>query len=176
MNCVIWSGKPRMINYGAYQACVCQRVANVYELCDGVNGFSEQGKKIRFTTRPGESVDALVIDDCVLTDNQPKCDGLFVFTSPSKNALALVELKGSDIAKAFAQLSFVKQHRQEYQHIKQLVSQQVKGFVKETAYIVSNFKISKVEKEKLEQQHAIRVKAVLHCEATTPVPDLRKQI
>ncbi|MBD3768387.1 MAG: hypothetical protein IE928_10670, partial [Gammaproteobacteria bacterium] len=89
-----------MINYGAYQACVCQRMANVYELCDGDDGFSEQGKKLRFTTRPGESVDALVIDGCVFTDNQPKCDGLFVFTSPSKNALALVELKGSDIAKA----------------------------------------------------------------------------
>jgi len=36
----------------------------------------------------------------------------------------------------------------------------VQRVLKEAAYIVSNFKISKVDKEKLEQHHAIRVKAV----------------
>lgn len=165
-----------MINYSNFQCCVCHRMMNTHPLCDGFNGFSEQGKKVRFSTRPGENVDALVVDGCVLTDSQLKCDGLLVWSSQSKALLALVELKGTDMAKAFAQLAFVKQQRQEYQQIKQLVSQQVQGVVKEAAYIVSNFKISKVEKEKLEQHHSIRVKAILQCEATTPVPDLRNHI
>lgn len=97
-----------MINYGAFQTCVCQRMANVCELCDGVNGFRGQGKVVRFSIRPGENVDALVIDCCVLADNQPKCDGLFVFTSQSKSTLALAELKGREMTTAFEQLAFVK--------------------------------------------------------------------
>jgi hypothetical protein len=38
----------------------------------------------------------------------------------------------------------------------------VQRVLKEAAYIVRNFEISKVGKEKLEQYHAIRVKAVLY--------------
>lgn len=165
-----------MINYGIFQSCVCQRMPNTHVLCEGVNGFSEQGKKVRFSTKSGEQVDALVIDGCVLSDNQPKCDGLFVFTSPSKNILALVELKGTDIVRAFTQLAFVKKQRAEYVLIKQLVASQTSGRLVEKAFVVSNASIGKVEQERLENQLGIRVSAILHCEATTPVPDLRAYI
>lgn len=46
----------------------------------------------------------------------------------------------------------------------------------EKAFIVSNGMLSKPERESLENQHGIRVREVLHCEATTPVPDLRQYL
>jgi hypothetical protein len=46
----------------------------------------------------------------------------------------------------------------------------------ERAFIVSNGFLTKPEKEKLENQHRIRVEAILHCEGATPVPDLRQYL
>ena len=63
--------------------------------------------------------------------------------------VCLVQLKGaSDIAHAFAQLAFV----------------------------VTNGLLSRPEKERLEKHHGMRVQEVLHCEASTPIPDLRSRI
>lgn len=42
--------------------------------------------------------------------------------------------------------------------------------------IVSNGMLSKPELENLENQYKIRVKKILHCEATTPIPDLKEII
>ena len=48
------------------------------------------------------------------------------------------------------------------------------GHLVEKAFIVSNGMLSKPEIERQEIAHGIRVSAVLHCEPTSKVPDLRE--
>ncbi|GKT12709.1 MAG: hypothetical protein ISEC1_P1689 [Thiomicrorhabdus sp.] len=166
-----------MVDIEPFNHCICLRMVNHQSLCDGKHGFSEQGKKVRFSTRSGESLMTVVMDGCILTDQQLKCDGLFFFQSSSKNLVCLVELKGANhIAHAFEQLAFVQKHRDEYIQLKQAFTTNSVGQLQEKAFIVSNGSLSKVEHEKLENQHSIRVTAILHSEATTPVPDLRNYI
>lgn len=50
----------------------------------------------------------------------------------------------------------------------------VKPVVK--AFVVTNGLLSRPEKERLEKHHGVRVQEVLHCEASTPIPDLRSRI
>jgi hypothetical protein len=47
----------------------------------------------------------------------------------------------------------------------------VQGFA-----IVSNAQLSKGDREKLENLNGIRVRNILHCEAMTPIPDLKELI
>ncbi|MBU0464556.1 MAG: hypothetical protein KKE12_13300 [Proteobacteria bacterium] len=82
----------------------------------------------------------------------------------------------TDISKAFEQLRYTRDERLEYKQIIALFSQQETKNVVERFVIVSNAQISKVEREKLENAHNIRVRKILHCEATTPVPDLKELI
>jgi hypothetical protein len=165
-----------VINLASLQHCVCQRMGNVLSLCDGEHQFSENGIKIRHTTRPGEKVTAVVLDGCVFTDQQMKCDGLFIFESQNHIVLSLVELKGKDIAHAFEQIAYVKNQRTEYGQIKQQVVQQAIGNLNEKAFVVSSALISKTDKEKLESHYQLRITAILHSTATTPVPDIRSYI
>ncbi|WP_157792541.1 hypothetical protein [Thiomicrospira microaerophila] len=46
------------MNLEAFQHCVCLRMGNRLSLCDGEHQFSENGVKVRHTTRPGEKVTA----------------------------------------------------------------------------------------------------------------------
>jgi hypothetical protein len=135
--------------------------------------LAEQGKKVTLGIRSGEQAKALVIDGCVLNDGKPKCDGLFLFLDNHRAAALLVELKGRDIAHAYEQLAYVKQHRQEYMDLIEMLRRCGRGRVVEKAFVVSNAIPSKAEKERWENQHRIRVRAIVHCEATTPIPDLR---
>jgi len=48
-----------------------------------------------------------------------------------------------------------------------------RGIPKQEAFVVSNYIVSGVDKQKLEERFGIRVKAILHSEATFPVPDVR---
>lgn len=165
------------MNLAPYAHCACQKVGNTHATCLQDQGFSEQGKKVRLTPKPHEQVVCLVLDGCVLTDNKPKCDGLFLFVAKNRKVAALVELKGAgDIPHAFEQLAYVRQYRPEYQQLLRQFNQAQGPKAIEKAFIVSNGLLSKPQKEKLEMQHGIRVEAVLHCEAATPVPDLRKLI
>lgn len=140
-------------------------------LCDGQYGFEENGKRVSCIPKNGEYVTAIQIDGCLITDNNLKCDGAFIWQASNKAALLLVELKGAgDIAHAFTQLAYVKNHRTEYQDIKTAIN--VPQLL-EKAFIVSNGTMSKPVKERLENANNIRVASIIHSEATKAVPDLR---
>lgn len=145
-------------------------------MCDSSEAFEEKGKKIKLVPRTGENVKALVIDQCICTDNKPKCDGLFVFRQSSRYWMILVELKGEDIEHAFSQLAYMRKERQEYKEIQQLLNLGNDRNIRHEAFIVSNFKMPSTAKQKLENTHSIRVKHILHSEATKPVPDIRNYI
>jgi hypothetical protein len=108
-----------MIDVSPFEDCVCKKMANAHALCDGALTLSENGKKVKLSLRSGEDARALAIDGCVLKDKdqQPKCDGLFVFLDNRRIAVLLVELKGVDIRHAFEQLAYVRNIRQEYKQL-----------------------------------------------------------
>ncbi len=157
-----------------YQHCLCQRMASGQPaLCDGPQAFTEQGKKVKLTPRRGENVYAVALDGCVFTDNKLKCDGLFLFCGRSQNVAVLVELKGTDIQQAFKQLAYVRYKRSEYQSLREQFKIHCQGQVVEKAFIISSAIPSLPDKEKLEEHYGIRVKALLHSDATAKVHDLR---
>ena len=151
-------------------------MANPHTLCMSDNGFTEKGISVKLNPKKGETVAALVVDGCIITDNNTKCDGLFVLVSPSKCVMALVELKGRDILHALEQLAYVRNQRSQYKQLKQLVTQQSRAAIVEKAFVISSFTVDKVDRESLETQYNGRVAAILHSRATTTVPDLRQYI
>jgi hypothetical protein len=165
-----------MIDVAPFEHCVCKRMANAHGLCEAELTLSERGKKVRLNPRPGEQARALVIDGCVLQDNAPKCDGLFLFCSSQRLAALLVELKGTDVRHAFEQLKYVKERRPEYSRLIARLRTCGSGNLIEKAFVVSNRIIAKPEHERLENQVGIRVTAILHSEAALPIPDLRKYL
>lgn len=170
-------GSQLAMNVAPFEHCVCQKLANTQAACLNEHGFAEQGKKVKLTPKSGERVVSIVLDGCVFTDNQQKCDGLFLFVAGNRKVAALVELKGAgDIPHAFEQLAYVRHHRPEYRQLLERLNEAPGPKAIEKAFIVSNGLLSKPEKERLERQHSIRVKAVLHCEAATPIPELRPLI
>ncbi len=61
---------------------------------------------------------AIVMDGCVLSDNDTKCDALFLYHRGNRKYSFLVELKGAaEIEKAFYQLSYTRFQRYEYKNI-----------------------------------------------------------
>jgi len=150
-------------------------MGNTHSLCDGELSFAENGKKVRLTLkRSDEEAKALVLDGCLFNDQSLKCDGLFLYRNRHTQAALLIELKGSaDIPHAVEQLAYVRQHRPAYRRLVERMNADGVGRVMEKAFIVSNGRISKPALERLERHHGIRVTAVLHSEATTPVPELR---
>lgn len=88
--------------------------------------------------------------------------------------MILVEFKGGDIDHAFEQIKYTREKRTEYSSLKNQFSQNRKGNIIESAFVISNHRINPVSHQKLEKNYGVRVKAVLHSEATTPLPDLRK--
>lgn len=159
----------------AFSECLCRRMANTQAVCRNDYTLSESGKSVSLVPRQGEQVTAYALDGCVFNDNQPKCDGLFIFQKANRRAAFLVELKGAHhIAHAFAQLAFVRQSRPEYRQI--LTSYFGSVMPLERAFVVSNGLLTKHEHEQLEDAYGIRVSAVLHSEPTTPVPDLRRYL
>jgi len=166
-------GASAVIDVSPFAHCVCEKMGTTHELCDGALTLSEQGKKIRLSTRSGEDAIALVIDGCVIKDGKLKCDGLFLFLDNHRAAALLVELKGGDIRHAFEQLAYVQTSRPEYTELIARLKNCGKGRVIQKAFIVSNHMLSKTEYEPWENQYGVRITAILHCEATTPIPDLR---
>lgn len=166
-----------MIDVAPYEHCVCRGMGNRLALCDGALIFSEQGKKVRLAVKSGEEAKALVLDGCVFMDNKLKCDGLFLYRGATKKVAMLVELKGaSEIPHAFKQLAYVRRSRPEYRQLIDQFAADGAGQVIEKAIIVSNGILNKPEHEALEKQYNIRVAAILHSEATSPMPDARQYL
>lgn len=162
-----------MIDLEHFENCVCIANGRPHELCRGDLSLEEKGKKVKLSIKRGEEAKALVIDGCICTDNNLKCDGLFLFRQGVKNWMILVELKGDDLDRAFSQLSHTRNNRVEYSEIRDLFMKNHSGQLYQTAFIVSNKIPDKNELQKLENGHNLRLKACLHSEATTPIPDIR---
>ena len=81
------------------------------------------------------------------------------------NWKSLVELKGAgEIKKAFSQLSYTRDNRQEYQNIITKFKEIDAKKLDERFIIVSNGMLSKPEKERLEKEYRIRVQKILYSE------------
>ena len=163
-----------MINLGRFSECVCKAKGNPHKLCDGELSFEEKGKKVKLTPKQGELAKALAVDGCIFTDEQSRCDGLFILQQKNKHFIVMVELKGTHIQDAFGQLAYMKYHRTEYQELIGLLKGDSPIHVTERAFIVSNYIPTKREMVDLERTNKIRVNNILHSEATKPIPDLRK--
>lgn len=175
--CVTLNGVSKMIDLGPYAECACKRMGNTFPMCKTDLMLEEQGKKVTLTLRAHEEARALVLDGCVFTDNDTKCDALYLYQGSGKKVMALVELKGAnDIHRAFEQLSYTRWHRPEYADLKERFKGASQGQLVEKAFVVSNGMLSKPEKERLEKTHRIRVMAVLHSEPVKKVPDLREYL
>lgn len=163
-----------MIDTTPYSHCECRRMGNTYPVCQSDLMLEEEGKKVRLTLRAGEEAKALVLDGCVFTDNDTKCDAMYLFRGGNRKVVALIELKGaSDIAHAFAQLAYTRKHRHEYKLLKEALENTGPGIAMEKAFIVSNGMLSKPKRERLENRHGIRVNEILYSEPSSKVPDLR---
>lgn len=165
-----------MIDVGLFENCVCVRRGTPSDSCEDRLVLQEKGKKVTLRTRTGEEAKMLVIDGCVIRDNQPKCDGVFLYRRNNLHWLILVELKGSDIPHAFEQLAYMRTSRREYNVLKSSFMASQTGNLKEEAFIISNHTISRVDQQKMERQWNVRIKAILHSEPTTPIPDLREYL
>jgi len=158
--------------------CICLKIKtdNTLNECENQYTISEQGKSV--TLKPKntqEKVIAIVIDQCVITDDATKCDALYLYKKTHKKYSFLVELKGAgDIEKAFKQLSYTRDRREEYSEILQKFHDIDSKKVEQKFVIVSNGILEKTKLEELESTHNIRVKKILYCEATTPIPDLKE--
>lgn len=163
-----------MIDLGLFESCVCQRRGEPADSCAEEFVLQEKGKKVTLRPKGGEQAKLLVLDGCLLKDNLPKCDGVFFLEIASKAFMILAELKGGDIDHAFEQIKYTRERRNHYTLLKTHLSDSTQKIIREEAFVISNHQLDKVSHQKLEKAHGIRVKAVLHCVATSPMPDLRK--
>lgn len=163
-----------MIDPHPYQHCECLRMGNQYLVCQSALSLEEQGKKVTLSLRANEEAKALVLDGCVFTDNHTKCDALYLFKASNRKVAALIELKSAgDIPHAFKQLAYTRQQRPEYKQLIQQLDQVGPGLLLEKAFIVTNGMLSKPERERLENQHGIRITEILQSEPSRKVPNLR---
>ncbi|MBE9561313.1 MAG: hypothetical protein IMF12_00435 [Proteobacteria bacterium] len=167
-----------MIYLELEKECVCKKMGNIRKECRNEYTIGEQGKYIKLERKnTRESVLAIVIDGCIIKDNESKCDALFLYKKETDKYSFLVELKGAgDIEKAFRQLSYTRNNRDEYKNIIKNFKSLDDKKVNQKFVIVSNGMLSKPKLESLEKKNNIRVKEILHCEATTPIPDLKALI
>lgn len=174
MPCAISNGRESMIDTSPYQHCECLRMANCHDVCNGELTLEEKGKKVTLSVRANEEAKAVVLDGCVLSDNDLKCDALFLFKGNNRKVAALVELKGAgDIQHAYEQLAYTRHNRVEYQHLKQQLDHSGPGQLQEMAFIVTNGMLSKPKRQRLEELYNVRVKEILKSEPTSKIPDVR---
>jgi hypothetical protein len=137
----------------------------------------ESGKAVRLKPSSGESVKAVILDGCVMRDNDTKCDALFLYDRGNRKYSFLVELKGAgDLQKAFEQLGYTLHHRLEYRRIVDIFDASPGGKTNEKCVIVSNGQIAKPAQERLENEYGVRVRKILYCEGNSRIPDLREVI
>jgi len=167
-----------MVELRDKESCICKDNENRQSECVNRYTVRELGKSIKLLPKNSdEEVCLIIIDDCLIVDNNTKCDALFLYKSNSKKVSFLVELKGArDIPKAFRQLSFTRDSRAEYREIIEKFTMLDSKKTMEKFVIVSNGQLSKTAQERYENENHIRVVGVLHSEATTPIPNLRDYI
>jgi hypothetical protein len=168
---------------GLRNDCVCKKYENDLDECINRYTIREKGKSVKLVPRTGEQVITIILDNCLIDDNDTKCDALFLYQTGTKKYSFLVELKGAgDIKKAFKQLSYTAnrrlsdniKNRNQYRDIIDLFSNN--SAVIEKFVIVSNRPIQPLEMQKLEKEYGIRVGKITHSEPRTPIPDLRDKI
>jgi hypothetical protein len=170
----------QMIDLEAKNYCICPKIkiSNTPKECKDQYTISEQGKSITLKPKNNqENVTVIVIDDCIITDSKIKCDALFLYKKSNKKYSFLVELKGANhIEKAFKQLSCTRNKRKEYRDILKKFREIDNKNIEERFAIVSNGTMEKTRLEELEDSYNIRIKNIIHSEATTPIPDLRELV
>lgn len=168
--------------------CVCSKTRDSQKICWEDDGFQEKDNQVKLRARSGETVKAVVVDGCLLTDGQTKkCDGLFILISKKeknrrqKIYIVLVELKGTHIDDAFQQLTSVK-HCPEYQniveHFKKTINNS-KNSVKliKRSFIVTSAKMPpRLSQEKFERSYGIRVDIRTSAQTKAKALDLRKDL
>lgn len=164
-----------MIDLGEWNRCFCKKYENDVETCVDHYTVREKGKTVKLIPRTGEQAAVVVLDGCVIQDNDTKCDALFLHQGAKKHTV-LVELKGAgEIEKAFAQLAYTQKHRPQYRQIvERFGNAEGPQHVWEKFVIVTNGQMSKPERKRLNDEHDIYVHEVLHSEPISPVPDLRE--
>ncbi len=168
-----------MIDLGSKNHCICPKFKkdDTPKECVDQYTIREKGKSITLEPKSKENVLVIVIDQCLITDNNIKCDALFLYKTQTKKYSFLVELKGAgEIEKAFKQLSYTRDSRKEYKNVIEKFYGIDNKKVIERFAIVSNGTLEKTKLEELEYEYNIRVKKILHCEATSPIPDLKELI
>ena len=167
-----------MIDLDDKNHCICPkiRVADTPDECITQYTISEQGKSITLKPKNNqEIVLAIVTDQCIIKDKHTKCDALYLYKKTNNKYSFLLELKGAgDIEKAFKQLSYTRDNREQYKEIIKKFYEVDNKNVEEKFVIVSNGTLEKTRLEELENFYKIRVKKILHSEATTPIPDLKE--
>lgn len=78
-----------------------------------------------------------------------------------------------DIPHAFEQLAYTQQQRPEYKQLVQQLNQSGPGLLLEKAFIVTNGMLTKPLRERLENQHGIRITEILQSEPSRKIPNLR---
>jgi hypothetical protein len=165
-----------MINLNIDQNCICRKYNNSQSMCENEYTIAEEGKKVKLKTTKGQVV-AIALDGCLISDNDTKCDGLFLYETDNKKYSFLVELKGfGEIEKAFYQLSYVRDMRKVYKNIIDEFESVDNKKVHQKFVIVSNGILSKPKRERLENKYNIIIREILYSEPTKPIPDLKECI
>ncbi len=164
-----------MIDLTGKDNCICRKYENTQPECINNYTIMEKGKSVKLEPKNNnELVTVIIIDKCLITDNKTKCDALFLYKTNTKKYTFLVELKGAgDINKAYSQLSHTRNEREEYADIIDKFRDIDGKQVIQRYAIVSNRIQPKPELERLEKEYKIRIKKILVCDATSPIPDLK---
>lgn len=62
--------------------CICLANKCPCDLCCGDLCFLDVGIRVIFRPKKDENAIAVALDGCVFTDNQKKCDGMFIYHGP----------------------------------------------------------------------------------------------
>ncbi len=159
--------------------CVCLDHDNPHRLCLGNHGFKEKRQQVKLNVQRSETVKALVLDGCLLSDRTKKsCDGLFLFCKNNKTYILLIELKGTHIEDAFEQLASVKNEHQEYVDLCRYIRGNMKGQIIEKCFVITNGTMGRKVQAHLEKSWGIKVGIITQqkTKRDAATPDLRKYL
>jgi hypothetical protein len=165
-----------MFDLGSAEACVCIRRGEPSAICDGNLRLQEKGKKAMLTPKKNEKAKLLALDGCYIKNNQPKCDAIFFLETENKAFMIFTELKGGDIDPAFEQINYTRSKQPRYAELLEAFQYATRKTVREEAFIISNHQINKAETQRFERRHGVRVKSIIHCEASSRTPELRDRL
>ena len=155
--------------------CICLANKLPCDLCCGDLCFLDAGIHVVFRPKKNEAAVAVALDGCVFTDNQKKCDGMFVLFRSHQIDVLLVELKGSHLEDAYEQIAYVVNHRQEYadfvSHLASLAPTNRR--IRESSVIVSSGKINERDREKMEKAWGVKPEVITAQKPASAAPDLR---